>query len=585
MGERKRVIVLILIMFSVTIFVTGVVIYSLYRAAFHEEEKWLIETAQSQARLIEAIARFDTLHSKDYPQGAEKATLHQIIDAHSRYEGFGKTGEFTLAKLDSGQIIFMLRHRHSDLDYPKPIPFDSWLAEPMRRALSGLSGTVIGYDYRGKTVLAAHEPVDVLDLGIVAKIDLAEIRAPFLQAGWISGIIGLFIILIGAGFFIRVTNPMLRQLSENERQFRGTFEQAAVGIVHCDIDGRYTRVNQRFCDIVGYTQKELLEKTFQSITHPDDLQPNLDQYYKIINGDINTYAMEKRYIKKDGTDIWINLTVSLIRDRLDRPDYFIEIIEDISDRKKAEEERDRIVKLSRDLICIAGMDGYFKFVNPAWEKILGYSRKELMTRSFLEFIHPDDHTMNEEEVALLASGKDTVDFENRYIHKDGSIRTISWRATPLLEEKLMYCIGRDITDQKRAQEALRAAKDFSESLIETANAIVLTLDENANIITFNAFAERLTGYHKNEVMGKNWFEIFIPRQNGKSIPKAGRIEYIETRPVLHARSEKQADFAMSVPERNTCIPAAKFRNNLRSSSVNFSDIRLVQISINRNTMF
>jgi signal transduction histidine kinase len=190
----------------------------LYTAAIDEEKERLVETAKSQARLIEAVARFDSIYSKDYPAGPEAATLSQIVDGHSRYAGFGRTGEFTLARREGENIVFLLSHRHFDLEHPKPVPFESDLAEPMRRALSNLSGTVIGLDYRGVLVLAAHEPVSELDLGIVAKIDLAELRAPFVRAAVVSGGFALLAILAGAILFTRVTNPIIRRLQEQTEQ-------------------------------------------------------------------------------------------------------------------------------------------------------------------------------------------------------------------------------------------------------------------------------------------------------------------------------------------------------------------------------
>ena len=212
MDEKKRVFLLIFIMAVSSLIVSGVAITALYRTAFKEEQARLVETAQSQARLIEAVARFDEKYSKDYPEGSEAATLSQIIDAHEHYTGFGKTGEFTLSKKEEDKIIFLLSHRHFDLDRPRPVPFDSKLAEPMRLALLGRSGTVIGLDYRGEVVMAAHEPVAELDLGIVAKIDLSEIRAPFLKAGAIAGLFTILVVLAGVTLFIKITNPMIRQL-------------------------------------------------------------------------------------------------------------------------------------------------------------------------------------------------------------------------------------------------------------------------------------------------------------------------------------------------------------------------------------
>jgi hypothetical protein len=195
MDEKKRIFSLIFIMAVSSLIVSAVAITMLYRTAFKENQARLVETAQSQARLIEAVARFNQKYSKGFPEGPEAATLSQIMDAHEHYAGFGKTGEFTLSKKEKDNIIFLLSHRHFDLDRPRPVPCDSELAEPMRMALLGRSGTVIGLDYRGEVVMAAHEPVAELDLGIVAKIDLSEIRQPFLKAGAIAGLFTVLVVL------------------------------------------------------------------------------------------------------------------------------------------------------------------------------------------------------------------------------------------------------------------------------------------------------------------------------------------------------------------------------------------------------
>jgi hypothetical protein len=214
MTPRNRVLLLIAVM-AFAVLVVAVASYSmLLRASLAEERARLVETAKSQARLIEAVARFDAKYSRDYPGGPRAATLNQIMDAHRHYEDFGRTGEFTLSKREGDDIIFLLSHRHYDLTTPKPVPFDSGLAQPMRMALSGHSGTMIGLDYRGETVLAAYEPVKELNLGIVAKIDLEEIREPFERAGLLSGLIAIVAIAGGAAFFLRITNPLLHRLEE-----------------------------------------------------------------------------------------------------------------------------------------------------------------------------------------------------------------------------------------------------------------------------------------------------------------------------------------------------------------------------------
>lgn len=214
MSDYKRHFLLILIMAIATLTVAGIAISLLYRAALDEERERLVETAQSQARLIEAIARFDAVQSRDYPEGSMAATLSQIIDAHENYTAAGETGEFTLARREGDDIVFLLRHRHYNMVSLKPVPFDSELAEPMRRALSGQSGIIIGLDYRGQTVLAAYEPVGELGWGIVAKIDMVEVRKPFIRAGAVATGAAILIVILGSVLFLRISSPMIRRLRE-----------------------------------------------------------------------------------------------------------------------------------------------------------------------------------------------------------------------------------------------------------------------------------------------------------------------------------------------------------------------------------
>lgn len=142
-------------------------------------------------------------------------------------------------------------------------------------------------------------------------------------------------------------------LRESEERFRATFEQAAVGIAHIAIDGKWLRVNQKLCEIVGYTTEELLQMTFQEITHPDDLEADLNSIHKVLASQIENCSMEKRYIRKDNSIVWIDLTYSLAKEGERKgfssssadsslphcaiaSGYFIAVIEEISDRKLAE---------------------------------------------------------------------------------------------------------------------------------------------------------------------------------------------------------------------------------------------------------
>lgn len=125
-------------------------------------------------------------------------------------------------------------------------------------------------------------------------------------------------------------------LRESEEQYRMTFDLVAVGVCNVALDGRWLRFNQELCEIVGYTREELLGKNYQDITHPDDLETDLNYARQLVAGEIPSFSMEKRYIRKDGSPIWVNITVSLAREAQGEPKYMIGVVEDISERKQSE---------------------------------------------------------------------------------------------------------------------------------------------------------------------------------------------------------------------------------------------------------
>ncbi len=147
------------------------------------------------------------------------------------------------------------------------------------------------------------------------------------------------VILVGRD--VTVYKEAEAALRDSEERFRSTFEQATVGICHVALDGRFLRSNQKHCEILGYTQAEILHLTFMDVTYPDDLDEDLKGCQSVLAGDISTFKMEKRYIKRDGSIIWATLTVSLVRELSGEPKYFVKIVEDISDRRLAQEALQR----------------------------------------------------------------------------------------------------------------------------------------------------------------------------------------------------------------------------------------------------
>ncbi len=311
----------------------------LYRAAFEEGRLRLVETAQSQARLMEAVARFDRVYSLDYPEGAEAATIAKITDAHEHYLGFGETGEFTLARREGDNIVFVLRHRHSELDTPKPVPFNSNLAQPMRRALSGESGTIVGLDYRGVEVLAAYEPVNVLDLGIVAKIDLSEVRRAFGRAGLITVGIALTLIIGGTVLFFGVSNPIIRRIRESEARLKTILETTTSVVFLKDLEGRHILINQQYEVATGLNKNEVLgriDHEFLPKAIADRLRASDDKV--LASGE--PVKIEETMPGPKGIRHYVT-TKAPIKDRSGKIHALCGIATDITDRKRTEEALQR----------------------------------------------------------------------------------------------------------------------------------------------------------------------------------------------------------------------------------------------------
>ncbi len=180
------------------------------------------------------------------------------------------------------------------------------------------------------------------DTGIALKNQDTVVRVSI--GIWAGSLAGVLLLLIASSIRRTRTEVALR---ESEERFRAAFNQAAVGIAHVDIDGSWLRVNGTLCQMLGYSADELTRMRFQDITHADDLSKDVSQMHQLLAGEINTYVMEKRYIRKDGRQLWANLTVSLVRHSTGEPHYFIAVVENIDERKRIQADRDQLLERER----------------------------------------------------------------------------------------------------------------------------------------------------------------------------------------------------------------------------------------------
>ena len=313
----------------------------------------------------------------------------------------------------------------------------------------------------------------------------------------------------------------LRELQENEERFRATFEQAAVGIAHVALDGRWLRVNQKLCDIVGYSKEALLQKTFQDITHPDDLDADQEFVRQILAKEIITYSMEKRYIRKDGSSVWINLTVSMVRNVSGDPAYFISVIEDIAQRKQAEEELRKSEQRFRTLLQRAA-EGIlvaeihtkrFIYANPAVCKLLGYSEKELTQMTVFD-IHPEkdlNHVISEFEAQTRGEKLRAADIP--CLRKTGEVIFADVSAAQALIEGKECTIGffSDTTERKQVEETLRESESKYRGLVENQPVGVIIHLQTGEIVFANRAMCRIMGdVSEDEIVGKNALDFVHP---------------------------------------------------------------------------
>jgi len=336
MQQRKNFQLLFLTMAAATMIVSAVSIFSLYTAAIDQHRLRLVEIVKSQARLIESVAQFDSINNAgELPEEARATTLKQVAHAHNQFGGIGESGEFAMARREHNQIVFVLSRKHLKTETPRPIPFKGEWAEPMRRALSGLSGIFTGLDYRGVQVLAAHEPISILDLGLVAKIDTSEIRAPFIRAGLIAIGVAMLVIFLASRLFYRIARPIEEAIEQQAETFKTLVDTSREGIILADIDGKIEFVNPAAERIFGYHQDELLGvplTRLMSDQHGVVHDGYIESYLRSGIGKIIGTGRQLIAIRKDGSRFPIHLSIGDIK--LSHTRLFAGVIMDISEQQQ-----------------------------------------------------------------------------------------------------------------------------------------------------------------------------------------------------------------------------------------------------------
>ncbi len=317
--------------------------------------------------------------------------------------------------------------------------------------------------------------------------------------------------IIGASKIAREISDqkeMERRLKESEFDFHATFEQAAVGVAHVSLDGRFKLVNQRYADIVRRTREQLQTCTFQEITHPDDLNNDLDQVQRLLARKIETYSMEKRYLLMDGTPIWVKLTVSLVLDAFGEPKHFVAVIEDIHSRKQTElklvesEARFRTMANSiTQLAWIARADGHIYWYNRRWYEYTGTTPEQMEGWGWQSVHDPDVlPKVMENWTGAIAAGQ-PFDMEFPLRGADGEFRTFLTRIQPLKDSdgNVLQWVGTntDVETLKQAEEKIRLLNSELEQRVaeRTAQLEAANTDLQHSRAEINSVFESLPGLY------------------------------------------------------------------------------------------
>lgn len=466
LGDRKRLLVLLGIMAGVAMAVAMLSVWLLYQAAFNEQRKQLYHLVESEVQEMKNLAG----HFKDMgmsPETVREQVTKQISANHTNIEGFAETGELLIGRLKDDKIIYSFGLHKSGKHVKPPIPIDSQFATPMRRALEGHSGTVIGLDHRGVEVMAAYKQIKPLKLGIVAKINIAELCAPFVRAGTISGAGAVLVILLGTILFRRISTPLVENMETAVARMTEAQRIARLGNWERDIktgEGWWSEETYR---IYGLEPAEISPtiETLLDCIHPDDRDKVKSAINKCQDGK-EPYSVEFRIIRPDGTQRIVHGRGTWRLGKNGKPERISGTVQDITQRRQVE---DNVHSLAA---AIESLSENFALYGPDDRLIMCNERHRRLNKDVLEFTETgvlfEDHLR-----ALLKKGlvPDAIGREEEWIQQrmerrrnpagpfeilrqDGHWYSVHDQRMP---DGSTATISTDITVRKQAEENLRQA--------------------------------------------------------------------------------------------------------------------------------
>ncbi|GEM_PF-721539 len=443
--------------------VTGVTIALLYTIGYNRKKEQLVDLVKTQSIMIKIVARQALLNHNIYPSDIDKNNvaekfIRQITERYPQYGSTGQTGEFTLGKLDNHTIRFIFKQRHVDSKNQIAVPWNSTLAEPMRRALKGQSGVDVILDYRGHSVLAAYEPISYLGWGIVAKIDIDEVRAPYIKAATYAFVFSILLAITGSIVFWFYVNPLVNEIEESRQFNRLLIAKSSTGLVLCSYEGQFIDANDTFLKIIGRSKDQIFSLNYLDVIASKYVESERIRL-KALKETGSVTPSESCCVHSQGDHIPIK--VSGERVRLKNTYYLWLSIDDIRDFKAREAElmlMATVFENAQEAIFITDSKKIIIKANQAFSSVTGFPLEDVLgkTPSILKSGRHDDMFYHKMFEAIQKTGTWHGEIWNR--RKNGMIYPSLQSISAIYDEnkKLIRYVSilTDISMQKAYEQQL-----------------------------------------------------------------------------------------------------------------------------------
>ncbi len=542
--DQKRILwVAISLMIAVSVIVLTLTLWMLYQSNFEQRVEGLRAMVREQVNLLETMENYDReLIKKDLDGSARAEVLQQLVKSFAKLGGFGDTGEFTLGQWREDQIEFVSVFRFAQSGATKIVPRNTDRAAPMRRALSNETGWLIGPDYRGERVLAAFQLIEALDLGLVAKVDMREVTAPFMKAAVTALGIAAVIVFIGGLLVMRMAKPMVRRIEESQKRFRTLLESAPDAMVIIDVSGTIVMVNRRAEELFGYSRDELTGQPIEILIpqrfrdhHPERVR----SFFTRPSARPMGPGLELFGCDKSGKEFPVEISLSPIE--TEDGVLVASSLRDITERKQSEDTLRMLSKVfmdATDPIVIEDLDGLIVNMNQEAERSYGWTREELLHKPISRLVPEERHQQADELLARCKRGDDVRNVEGLRHNRSGEVIPVLL-ALSLLKDEAGKVIGiaslaKDITEQKQAEAAL---KRLNEDILQQQQTEI-ALNELSELLRgqqemgslANVILHQLTSY-----LDLQFAALFVLRNGGTytreaafGYPKQGGVDSFES---------------------------------------------------------